>query len=340
LDIIVAIRSSLEAFLGDTALRKLWTAFNTTLALGLAFSIGCGGGGGGSSTPVTPVVYNGLTTQAVISTAADVDALTAGAQGAAQLGAVALGAQTQTQAAAPGPRSLPALLETLRGVSGLLKPDVSLAAGASASQTVNGTCGGSATLTVSGSSTPGYFSAAGSFIFNNYCNTSSDGVTVVINGSMAASLSGTDADNFVLSLSTTRINVSIGRTTYGYTIGNYACQVSNGYYGSVSLDCMLVDPAGGTYMLEDYQVLANASARSLVIQGRFYDYQRGFVEVTTPSPLTSAWCSQWGVYLPTSGAIRVTGASGIYGEFDPLNCVNYYLTIGNGTTSTQYLQAW
>jgi hypothetical protein len=119
---------------------------------------------------------------------------------------------------------------------------------------------------------------------------------------------------------------------------------SSSYYygasGTVSLDCDFLAPDGKTYRVAGYQILGNETYRTLAISGTFYDPDYGYVVVSTVPALAFNYCSNKGTFLPTAGNLRVTGANGVYGEFDPVDCTNYYLTVGNGVSSTQYPQTW
>jgi hypothetical protein len=66
------------------------------------------------------------------------------------------------------------------------------------------------------------------------------------------------------------------------------------------------------------------------ISGRLYHPDYGYVTVATPTPLEYSSCGG-GVYRPTSGILRVTGAGGVYAEFRPVDCVQYDVCHTSGT---------
>jgi hypothetical protein len=295
--------------------------------LGLALALGCGGSGGsgGSSTSNSPV-YSGKSTPAVLSSQSDVSTLTLAAMNGAQAGSVSLAATTQggTQVA----RAVPNLVQTLAKVAGIIKPGTPLAAGDNFSNSVAGGCGGTASFSGSSSSGTGGFAASGVLTFSGYCNAASDGSQVVLNGSVQFSMSGTSADAFQLTLTSSYLSMTMGSLSYTMTL-NYSCSYNAGAISSVSLSCFYQSSDGKVYWVDNYQVTADASANTLSISGRFYDPDYGYVDVSTPTTLVYTWCASANAYLPTSGSLEVTGANG-YGEFNAVDCSQYQICYNIG----------
>lgn len=307
--------------------------FSIIPALGFALLTGCGGGGGSSPVVQTPV-YTGLTTPAVITSFADADALTAGAVGGAQAGAVALGAQVQGPHRGAAP--LPALVQALGKLAGGAQP-VAAAAGAAVRETLDGACGGHADLSGSSSYANGIYTASGSISANNYCSVASDGSSVYLNGAIQFFMTGTSDQYFQLSLLAPALTVTGNGQTYTYNL-NYQCQVTAGVAGGVTLTCVYRAPDGTTYQVLDYQV--SVVGYTLSISGQYYDPAYGYVTVTTPSLLTYGYCANTGTDLPVSGTLKVTGANNGYGQFDAQGCqgyqISYNLNDGNGTFYQPY----
>lgn len=301
------------------------TSLSLLPVMALVLVTGCGGGGSHSPS-VTPVVYTGATTPAVLGGADDVAAFVGEATEGTEMGSISIAARAQgTPIAAAQPAKarptlvLPRLATTLARLATALRPAASSSA---FSQTVNGTCAGTAVFSGSSASSGNSFTASGAMVCSNYCNTSLDGTQVVLNGTVQFTMSGTDDSDFTLQLSTPRVAVQVGGDSFAYAF-DYSVAVTAGVSGTVSMSCVFQAPDKQVYQVLDCQVTGDPELNTLSLSGQFYDPVRGYVNVSTPTPLTYGYCSGLGVILPTAGTLQVQGANSVTGTFTGQGCSQY-----------------
>lgn len=295
----------------------------TSLTLCTTLLAGCGGGGGGGTS--SSVTYTGVTTEAVV-TDTNAEALTSAAldgYDTAKSGSMlVMGGDIAAQDPAGG-LSLPGVARLLAGMK-----DMALAAGpsmaAGSSQTMSGTCGGSATSSGINSGTESNVNITGSITFTNYCEPTSEG-NAVIHGTISFTLVGT-MDNFVFTFSTSYLSIAVGGQSVAYSM-NYTLTY-NGLTATATMTANYRGTDNKTYRIENYQVVLNEADQTVDISGKLYHPDYGYVTVSTPSPLLYGNC--FGDYRPTSGALRVTGAGGHYAEFQPQGCLEYQICVYDG----------
>lgn len=298
--------------------------FFVTPILGITLLAGCGGGGGGGTS--SSVTYTGVATEAVVTdtnaealTSAALDGYDAAKSSSQLITVVGITAQDSAQGL-----SLPGLARLLAGMK-----DMALAAGPNvatgSSQTINGTCGGSATSTGTNSGTESNVNITGSITFTNFCEPTSEG-NAVIHGTISFTLVGT-MDNFVFTVSTSYLSIAVGGHSVAYSM-NYTLNY-NGVTATAVMTANYRAVDGKTYRIENYQVVVNEADQTVDISGKLYHPDYGYVMVSTPSPLLYSNCS--GYYRPTSGALRVTGAGSHYAEFQPQGCSQYQICVYDGT---------
>lgn len=302
--------------------------FFTLFALGAALIAGCGGGGGSSSSSSSSVSYTGVTTEAVV-TSDNAAPLTAAAHDQTAANGItnaALGNSiTQENTAGGLPISKVALL--LAGMRDQFQTGPATALGASMNYTASGDCGGTATVTGTDNGTSGInYDLSGNGTYQNFCMNTEEG-NVVVDGSMSVAKFG-PVDDYVFELNTTYLSISFGGQTVTYSM-EYKLTVSGSYVTAYFPTANYRAPDGKVYRLEAYRVDLTDDMTTVSISGKIYHPDYGYVTVSTPNALHYASCS--GVYLPTSGVLRVTGAGDVFAEFRPQSCLEYLVCHTSGT---------
>ncbi len=244
---------------------------------------GVGGiGGGGSSAPATTSTV--ATTQAVISSSNATKVATASTTNLST-------AQSISEAYSLKPYFKPGAAPVYDDGFGKPLADAIAALDApKATGSSTGSCGGSYTYTTS--------TASASFVFTNYCSGST-----TMNGTITAT--GTSANATItidLTMTTSSATatmtgtVTATKTTASHTIGlNLTFKATSGsttYYVKLENYNMTLTISGSTY--------------SETVTGRFYYDQTGYVDLTTPTPLTGSY-STGSIGSPTGGELRMTG---------------------------------
>lgn len=303
------------------------------LACGFVLLVGCGGGGGGSA-PVSPS-YTGPTTPALVTDTPAAQVLTRaaldGGDAASVMAASVVGSGSRHVL------SLPAAAGVFSELAGKLGHLSRQAAGATVTDTIYGACGGSATLAGTNNSSPGYVEASGTMTFRGFCAPAADGGSVVVDGTVRFSMSGASTA-FLFVMTSPYLSVTVGGESCVYAL-DYRCTMSNlgDIVGAVTLTATFQTPDGKVYRIVDYTVNANITTHTVTISGRFYHPDHGYVDVTTPGPITYEYCGNIGSYLPTTGSLRVTGEGGHYAEFHGVDCFTYEVCLdGPPATCTTY----
>ena len=290
-------------------LRVLGLVCVATAAL-LAF--GCGGGGGDSSGSSPSLTYAGLTTQATI-TEANARDLVAGAADMSESGGAFLDIAALNDPDQNGDDSRSGLLITIAqsfqgavsqiDLSATTATDMA-AAIQSAEETIQGSCGGSATIRLSLNDQTGAFN--GRMTFNGYCE---DGATM--NGS--ASISG-EADMATEQFKWYQVNFDYITSSSGsesVTLDGSIRFDMTAYDTVYATMNMMVrdDQAGEVFMVQNYQVQISEGSGGvkveIAIDGRYYDPHEGYVDIDT----TVTFVIMYGDDNPSSGVLTVTGAN-------------------------------
>lgn len=285
-----------------------------TSIMGLAFWFAaCSGGGSSSDSGSTGLTYSGETSAATISEdnagALAVGALDAGSSGSA----FDLTGLSALSAADPGEDASDRLL--LLGVSHTLQDAVGyvdfaaasesnvLAATQTQNNTITGSCGGSATYSISVDTSTGAFS--GNFSFSGYC---ADGLTVSGNASFSGivDMDTETLESFTFSFSTltatsasesVTLNGSITISALDSTMTmNMTIRNNTTDWVFKVVDYRLVVDEYGTYT--DYSV-----------SGRFYDPDYGYVDLETTQTLRVYSGDEY----PSSGILTLYGEYGTAG---------------------------
>ena len=287
----------------------------------LALLAGCGGGGGGSGSSNT-ITYSGITTQAAITQTNGEEIATESYQNGGAGSALAKTLSVVVTTDSPETRK-PRLLTltnildtTLNQISVKIVESNLVSADAMVSAvTVNenfpGSCGGTVNYNLNVNEKSGSFS--GTFNYNNYCE---DNETV--NGSMDISgIINLNTLQFAGTLSITFNSFSIVDSSDSYVLKgnittNYATINSDIFYqmeGSLTIKDNNDDQ---TYLMENFimTITEGLGYEDVVLTGRFYDPDNGYVNLTTPTPMHYEGSNEF----PSSGAMIATGANGTGGN--------------------------
>ncbi|MBU5613338.1 hypothetical protein [Geomonas azotofigens] len=281
-------------------LKRMSKAVCITLLLALLPA--CGGGGGGSDQPVDHSKYAGPIARADITTSNAV-AFTTDAYAAGSIGASAnvIGVMVQNDDT-PGGKltTLPEIAATVRGSIPQALARVQQAAplpGVAASSTVYGTAGGSAAVSMNLNESTGNFN--GTMTFNKYQNLS-NGPTITGSVTMTGIYNAATGsyDSITMDFAPLSATTAKGSATMYGSFAFSATATSE----TLRMSCTLSVNSSPNYWIKDWTY--TFSGDTLTITGVYYHPSYGYVEVTTPTPLTVS--SFPGV--PTSGVFQAAGA--------------------------------
>ena len=292
----------------------IFRIFGTIFVTGLALSalVACGGGGGSGS----GVTYDGVATQALINDAnaeqLAIDAYNGGNLSDSLVAPLSFGAD-QAQALVP--------LATLL-VNSLPPLDFAptVHAQATSSEVLYGSCGGSATMTVSEGST----TASGSIVYSSYCDA---GVTLSGSISFTASV---NTQTGIVSMSmrfgelTTAEGTLYGNVSMRYNWTDPMAPLNMG------MDIVITDAMEQTYWIKDHTheiTPGTGFYDSVEFSGTYYDFDLGYVAITTTSPLQVD--SFTGVL--EAGSLHFVGREGTYADLVANGGGTYTLTVSTGT---------
>ena len=272
-----------------------------------------GGGGGGGGNGIVPVTYNGNTSAALvdISNAHDLarNSYEHSSSGTASVGAFAaslsdphmLGQDSGLPRAVNVIRSVLSMFEQVN-VQAMTEANPVAKATVSVSDTLSGSCGGSAKLTLSADDQTGVFS--GRISYSNFCE-----MEVVIGGDMT--VSGV-IDLFWGSIESITLNFAAVRTqVQGASVtitGSIALSIPGSSAESLLNMVMRNDTTGFVYQLENMQVDVTSGAGyvDMTMEGRIYEPIQGYLDVTTVSAFRVYDGNNW----PSSGELIGVGAVG------------------------------
>lgn len=280
---------------------------------------GCGDGGGSGASGLS---YTGSTSAATLTptnSASLLGGAYTGGNSGIIIGDVTAGLTHYDYGASRRPRTL-VLAEALIKFAHLAAVDDTLARPETAAtvtnipgSSLNGNCGG--TATVDGSYDDVGKTISISAILNNYCQ---DGTT--LNGTVGASgLAVADAQN---NIKISSITITLAKLSAGYGGDSFtadgtmsiAPQAGSTYIDNdivLTIDMLFKDNATTkVYKLENYRIaqsssIGTASYENITINGRYYDPDEGYVDLSTPTTIRIINNDQW----PSSGSLRGTGNS-------------------------------
>lgn len=288
-----------------TELKKMYQAVCIAVIFGIMAACGGGGGGGGgtgSAQPTDKSKYTGLTARASINTG-NATAFTTDAFAAGSIGSTAsvIGVMVDHDTS-PGGK-----LTTLPEIAGVAQGALAQAvaqkaasasvAGVASNNTLYGAAGGSAAVSMNLDETSGNFS--GSMTFSNYQSVSNGPIisgSVTMSGIYNKSTSRYDSITMVcspLSATTAKGTATIyGSFAFG---GTASAEV-------LKMSCTASVNSSPNYWVKDWTY--TFTGNTLTISGVYYHPQYGYVEITTPTPLTAPALSG----IPTSGVFQAAGA--------------------------------
>lgn len=107
----------------------------------------------------------------------------------------------------------------------------------------------------------------------------------------------------------------------------------------LSMNLVLKDEASKTYWFKDYQIqtIYGSSSLQQTVSGRYFDFDLGYVDITTPTPIVANYGAQW----PAQGSIRISGksAASVLALFHDTTITIQADTDGDGTIDWQTEQA-
>lgn len=321
---------------------KKKTIFKLLRYLALLFLIvfGCiaiisSGGGGGSDDgdnddggESTGISYTGLTSQAVITEDNAIE-ISLGAYNGTETGSVFnLGVvQTGGLTINGGSRILKVyqvLNDTVREVDIISDSNKTLY-GATESGSIDGDCGGTASYSFTADDQTGEFS--GSFNFNNYCSSE-----VYISGQ--ATVTGT-IDTVTEEIETMTLTFSNLTTVMGsdnMTMDGDISIQTNEQMITITMEILLEYNAGDVYWIDNYvmNIVEGYSYISIEMEGRFYDPNYGYIDLTTTTPFSVYYYEEY----PSEGVLVVTGENNTKARLTSLSSETFQVeadTDGDGS---------
>jgi len=286
----------------------------TIIVIGLSLGAlaACGGGGGGADSGSG---FTGVQTQAVIddSNAQQlvIDAYAGGSLTDSLVVPLNLGGG-RNQALVPLGKALVSSLPEFNFV-----PTVTPLA--TQTNMVSGSCGGSATATVTDNGN----SVSGNIAYNNFCE-----ANVTLNGSVSFSGSFNDQTNIASmsmsfgSLTTAEGSLS-GSVSMSFNLLDSAAPMSMG------MNVILTDAQTRTYWIENYTMVITSGVSFDTVQfsGIYHDFDAGHVIINTSSPLQVDSFTG----IPEAGTLNFAGANGTFADLTATGGGTYTLTVSTGT---------
>ena len=298
------------------------------------FLISCGGGGGSTGDGGTPTIsYTGIKDEASIgddnATDLTTESYTNGSLGSAMSDIAA--SQTENSEHVYTPRMLKVsnvLKDSLFKVD-LTSRSTGTFAGAvsQVTDTIAGSCGGSASYTISVNDETGAFSS--SFTYNNYCEGG-----VIISGSV--DFSGhfdVDAGEFLtFEFSFNNLSTTLGGDSVTIK-GDMAFDSTNYPVITLTMTILIKDNRiDRVYWVKGYllTLTEEVACVDIDISGTFYHPEHGFVTLSTVQALTLCGSDEY----PESGELLITGKNGTTARIIFLSPMTYQViadTNGNGS---------
>lgn len=175
-----------------------------------------------------------------------------------------------------------------------------LSVGATASDTIEGGCGGTANYKLNVNEGTGAFS--GTFVFKNYCESD-----MIMNGKIriegTMNLNTFDMESFEMTFT----NLTETVDEYSMTLDGSISMESSGSSITNTMDLKIKDEDDLVYWINNYVIDVTDNDTYVLVSatGRYYDPNYGYVDITTPTPLLIYGDDSY----PSSGVFIVTGAS-------------------------------
>ena len=209
---------------------------------------------------------------------------------------------------------------------------------------MNGNCGGSATLSGSYDDFSGAISITANF--NAYCqdNSTLSGSIAAAGNIVGSSSSGFSITNMGITISNLSATMASGDS---FTAdGTLSIAPQSGYTSIstnsvITINMLLQDSTTSKiYKLSNYQISQTvaSSNNDIVITGRYYDPDEGYIDLSTPTTIRIMSVDQW----PSSGILKGTGNSSS-ATITALDNTSYQLDVdtdNNGTVDYTVTGLW
>jgi hypothetical protein len=207
-----------------------------------------------------------------------------------------------------------------QGLVGQDIPMMSVEAAATLSETENGDCGGSVTVTYNDST-----KTSGVVVYHNYCT---NGVTVSGSASFSIVADAT-SDHGTMDITYNELKFTAGSYTETVDGTVNLVSVSNNstppktYTNTYTYNIFVTDEGSSkTFWFSDYILRKIETSRvlyyALNISGRFYDPDQGYVDLQTTSDF-----SYQGQTYPSSGVLIANGSNGTMARLTALSSMTY-----------------
>jgi hypothetical protein len=288
---------------------------------GFSLLAGCGGGGGSTS---GGVAYNGVTTQAVVTTtnakALSIDTLTGSQASSAPSSGVAKETAGSGQASLLGDGA--ALLQSVTAIS----PAATTAAKAVAITAQNTVYGYSGSYSFTISYDPVSGACSGTMTYTQYKATST---STTMSGTTTYTGVFNQTSGTFTSLAMTLSGVTVNDGTKSRSLNGSESYSNVGGVESITVSNLITDNVSGrTYWAKD--ITLTLTGTSLTIAGTYYDPIYGYVVISTVTPLTVTSIDDT---TPTAGQLLFTGANNTKARLT-FTASSYTVeadTAGNGT---------
>ena len=275
------------------------------VAFGLISFTGCSGGGGGGAVN-SGINYTGVTSQAIIDENNANDIAT-GSLAGGEIGAnlSILGAVSENSNSGKSPLVFDIgtyFQNVIDNIEGLTKENaVYLGAVVSESDSIAGSCGGNFSINLSADDQTGNFN--GSITFNGYCEPE-----FTANGKM--NISGNIDINMgqmhYFEMTFTDINMSSGQESISMN-GSIDFNMQSSPMRMTLSFIFKDNNLNKTYKYENfvYEYTEGVGFTDMTLSGRYYDYEFGYVVISTGSPLRINDYDLW----PSTGTVIAAGDS-------------------------------
>ena len=296
----------------------------------------CGGESGGG------LSYTGTTSPATVNAdngkEISTRAYTSG-EGGASLGNIFASATPQVASTSSDRLNITAITQQLFGIANsavqIPSPTPSSSpnrAVTTVNESIPGNCGGSMQFSIRSDDVNN--NVDGSFNFSGYCE---DGGT--LNGQM--SISGSvNPQTSIAGLMTLRFsNLTISSSSESATLSGTVATYPDSAPMIITTNMQIKDNNSDKVYWADNQVTSISSVMSgeeMLISGRFYHPDHGYVDLTTPTALYTAYSDEW----PSSGIVIATGANNSKVKLTAASNTTYHYEVdanGDGVYEVQRL---
>jgi len=294
---------------------------------------GCGGsdGGGGGDAAPSGLTYTGLTTQVKL-TAGNGEEISASSykngDSGPEMGTTFTGvSEVNAELGKPRASTLAKILVTaVKNIEPANSDEFFSGAVVTESDTNPGSCGGTASYTMSIDDVTGDFN--GSMTFDRYCES---GTT--INGSIT--MSGTFNS---MTMTMTAISITSGSDTARMD-GTISFDSTSAETSVITMN-MKVKAAGSddVFWMENYvlTIAVVSGGVDLTMSGRFYHPSHGYVDISTSTPFHYAGTNLY----PYPGVMVAAGSNGSTATLTSLSTTEYQIDIHTGTSVHSNTGLW